>query len=82
MLFGPSADSSREITAKFGGGEEFFDLGKDDNAEEMGMFLHLTQRRSYFGTPLELFAGSMKLRLNGPMPFTCKIVSPSIHAKW
>ena len=47
-----------------------------------GDVLHLSQKRAYFGTPLELFAGSMKLRLNGPMPFTCKIVSPSIHAKW
>jgi hypothetical protein len=29
MLFGASAGSSREIAAKFGGGEESFDLGGD-----------------------------------------------------
>jgi hypothetical protein len=43
---------------------------------------YVTQRQAYLGTPLEISAGSMKLRLNGPMPFTCKTVSPSIHAKW
>ena len=37
---------------------------------------------AYLGTPLELSAGLRKLRLKGPMPWTCKMVSASDQAKW